>query len=71
MALQAVRVEGRIISGTLHFHLTPPHDGGHLGTTDAAIEIGVGLVREAIRLLSAAAEQEGFVVDVSYQQVIY
>ena len=66
----ASKAEGRVISGTVHFKLTPPQDG-ELGETDAANAIGIGLIREAMCLLKTTAEREGFEVDITYNQIIY
>lgn len=66
----ATKAEGRVISGTVHFKLTPPQDV-ELGETDAASLIGLGLVREAMTLLKMSAEREGFEVDITYNQIIY
>ena len=66
----ATKAEGRVISGTVHFKLTPPQDGD-LGETDAACAIGVGLMREAMLLLKTTAEREGFEVDIAFSQVVY
>lgn len=42
-----------------------------LGETDAAMEIGKGLIREAMLMLKTAGEKEGFTVDIEARQVIY
>jgi len=62
-ALKAELCEGRTISGTLYFKLTPkePQPTGH---TDMARAIGKGLVNEALALLRLAAEKEGFEVEI-------
>jgi len=67
----AAKAEGRIISVTINLHLIPPDEGINLGDTDAAHEIGMGLVREAVHLLYMAAEREGFKVEGTFNQVIY
>jgi len=61
----------RTISGVIDIRLIPSDAGIQLGHTDAAREIGVGLIREAARLLVAAAEREGFRVELEYRQVVY
>lgn len=42
-----------------------------LGETDAAMEVGRGLVDEAFRVLKAAAEAEGFEVCMGGSQVVF
>lgn len=66
----AAKAEGRVISIGFHVRLTPPQDG-RLGETDAAIEIGRGLIHEAMLMLKNTGEAEGFVVEVEAQQVAY
>jgi hypothetical protein len=66
----AEKAEGRIISGTVHFRLTPPQ-AGELGDTDAAVEIGKGLMRESMLVLQEAAKREGFEVEIEFRQVVY
>lgn len=66
----AAKADGRVISGTVHFKLTPPQDGD-LGETDAANAIGIGLMREAMMMLKTTAEREGFEVDIAFSQVVY
>jgi hypothetical protein len=53
-----------------HVTLTPPQ-GGELGETEIAVEIGRGLIREAMLMLKNAGEAEGFVVEVEARQVVY
>lgn len=65
----AERVAGRTIHVTVDIWLAPP-EGQALGPTDAAVEIGRGLIREAFCLLKAAGEAEGFSVDIKAGQVI-
>jgi len=70
----SAKVCGRTISSTIRIRLIPPTipgDSQTLGHTDAACEIGVGLIREMARLLVAAAEQEGFQVELDYMQTVY
>jgi hypothetical protein len=65
----AAKAEGRVISIGFHVRLTPP--AAEPGETDAAIEIGRGLIREAMLMLKNTGEAEGFVVDVAAEQVVY
>jgi len=44
---------------------------GELGDTDPAWDIGIGLMKEAMLLLQAAAEKEGFTVQIEFGQVVY
>lgn len=62
--------EGRIISQTIHVRLEPTRPV-ELGETDAAMEIGRGLISEAVKVLQCAAEAEGFKVMVEMGQVVY
>lgn len=71
VASLADQAQERIISGSVWFRLTPPQQGIRLGETDAAHEIGMGLVKEAMHLLQSAAEKEGFHVEIEYSQVVY
>jgi hypothetical protein len=66
----AEAAEGRIISQQISVRMTPPQDG-RLGHTDAACEIGRGLIKEAVELIRAAGEKEGFIVEIEATQVIY
>lgn len=66
----ADQAEGRVISLGFHVRLTPP-ETKVLGHTDAAVEIGRGLVCEAMLLLKTAGEREGFVVEISATNVVY
>ena len=63
-------VGGRTISMHVYVRLTPT-GAKTVGTTDAAWEIGRGLIREATLLLKNAGEAEGFVVTIDAQQVVY
>ncbi|WP_448508802.1 hypothetical protein [Immundisolibacter sp.] len=58
------QAQGRTISLNIGVQLTPQNlkDYGH---TDAAMHIGHGLIKEALGLLTAAAEAEGFKVEIS------
>ena len=67
----AAEAQGRIISVTLHLRLIPPDEGIQLGEADAAHDIGMGLVREAVHLLYMMAEREGFRVEGTFNQVVY
>jgi hypothetical protein len=71
MGKLAEKAEGRVISVTLHLRLIPPDEGINLGEVDAAHDIGMGLVREAVHLLYVAAEREGFKVEGTFNQVVY
>lgn len=70
----ADKVDGRIIHISLDVTLIPP---GHpikfelLGDTDRAMEIGQGLVDEAMTLMKAAGEAEGFTVQIEARRVVY
>jgi hypothetical protein len=67
-------VQGRVISQTIHVKLEPLRpvtELSELGETDVAMEVGRGLVIEAMKVLQMAAEAEGFKVTVSLGQVIY
>lgn len=66
----AAKAQGRIIHQSFDITMIPPQDG-ELGETDMAFEIGKSLIREAIRLLRAAAEKEGFKVEIEFGQVVY
>ena len=56
---------------TLHLRLIPPDEGINIGEVDAAHDIGMGLVRQAVHLLYVAAEREGFKVEGTFNQVVY
>lgn len=62
---------GRTISQSIYIRLTPIKPIEVLGHTDAAMEIGRGLIAEAVKVLVMAAEAEGFKVDVTVGQVVY
>lgn len=66
----AAKAQGRIIHQSFDITMIPPQDG-ELGETDMAFEIGKGLIREAIQLLRAAAEKEGFAVEIEFGQAVY
>lgn len=66
----AAKAQGRIIHQSVDITLIPPQ-GGELGETDMAFEIGKGLIREAVNLLRGSAEKEGFKVEVEFGQVVY
>ena len=63
-------VEGRVIHMAFHVTLTPQNTQ-HLGETDMALEYGHGLIREVFMMLKAAAEAEGFQVDINATNVVY
>ena len=63
--------DGRIISGTIRFRLTPPKEGIEIGDTDASSGIGSAIIKEMLLLLKTLAEKEGFVVETAYDQVVY
>ena len=65
----AAKVEGRTIHITVDVWLAPP-EGQTVGETDAAMQIGNGLIREAFALLKAAGEAEGFEIEIKAKQVI-
>ena len=54
---------------SFHVRLTPPP--ADIGETDAAMEIGRGLIREVMLMLKNTGEAAGFVVEVEAQQVAY
>lgn len=62
--------DGRTVHATLDIWLTHP-DPAVVGDVDVGMEIGKGLVREAVMLLKSAAEKEGFSVDAKFKQVVY
>ena len=68
------KAQGRIIHMYFDVTLIPP---GHpvawadLGDTDAAIDIGNGLIREAMLMLKNTGEAEGFEVQIEARQVVY
>ena len=70
----ADEVDGRVIHISLDITLIPP---GHpikfelLGDTDRAMDIGQGLVREAVALMKTAGEAEGFTVQVEAREVVF
>jgi len=66
----AAKAEGRVISMYFYVRLIPPQTG-QLGETDMAIEIGRGLIHEAMLLLKNAGEAEGFAVEVEAKQMVY
>ncbi len=66
----AEQAECRVIHMTYDVTMTPPQTGS-LGETEAAVEIGRGLISEVFTLLKVVAEAEGFVVDVTARQVVY
>ncbi len=66
----AAKAQGRIIHQSFDVTMIPKQ-GGVLGDTDPAWEIGVGLMREAMLVLQAAAEKEGFEVKIEFGQVVY
>lgn len=66
----AEKAAGRVISLRFLVRLTPPQ-GGELGDTDGAAEIGEGLAREAMLVLKNRGEAEGFAVDVEVRPVVY
>lgn len=62
------QVKGRVISSTITIRLVPPNDAitmSELGSTDFAMQLGSGIISEAINLLRMAAEKEGFRVEVN------
>lgn len=65
---------GRVIRISFDVTLTPP---GHpvpladMGDTDRAMEIGHGLIREAAMLVKAAAEAEGFGIDITAKRIVF
>lgn len=67
-------LDGRVIHVILDVMLTPP---GHpvswaeLGDTDRAMEIGRGLVREAVAMIKTAGEAEGFAVQINAREVVF
>lgn len=65
------RARGRTISGTIRIRLIPQGKSQEYGSTDDACEIGIGLIREAAQVLVAAAEREGFLVELDYKQTVY
>ena len=68
--MDADKAEGRVISMSFYVRLTPPQTGP-LGETDMAIEIGRGLIHEAMLMLKNTGEAEGFVVEVEAKQMVY
>ena len=68
------KAQGRIIHLSFDVTLIPP---GHpvawadLGDTDAAIDIGKGLILEAMMLLKSSCEAEGFKVEITATNVVY
>lgn len=66
----ASSAEGRVISMSFRVKLIPPQDGA-LGETEPAMEIGRGLIREAMLMLKNTGEAEGFAVEVEAQQTVY
>lgn len=65
----ADNAEGRTVSLGFYVKLTPPD--APIGETDSAMEIGSGLIREAILLLKNAGEREGFTVEIYATNVVY
>ncbi|MDP3124592.1 MAG: hypothetical protein Q8M84_03065 [Thiobacillus sp.] len=66
----ADKAHGRIIHMSFDVTLIPP-DTNNPGKTDAAVDIGQGLIREAMLLLKNAGEAEGFTVQIEARQVVY
>lgn len=66
----ADQAEGRIISLSFHIKLTPPQTGV-IGHTDMAVEIGRGLIREAMLMLRNTGEAEGFAVEITATNTVY
>lgn len=66
----ADKAEGRIIHLAFDVTLIPP-DTKNCGETDAAMDIGRGLAREAMLMLKNAGEAEGFIVGIEARQVVY
>ena len=70
----SAKAQGRIIHLSLDVTLIPP---GHpikladLGDTDAAVDIGKGLIHEAVMMLKNSGEAEGFKVQIEARQVVY
>lgn len=67
---RAAKAQGRIIHQRFDVTMIPP-DTKDPGETDAAWEIGLGLMREAMRILQTAAQKEGFKVEIEFGQVVY
>lgn len=67
----ADKAQGRIISFQIRAVLTPPQIDPCGENTDAAVEIGIGLMREAMWVLRHAAEREGFEVEIEFKQLVY
>lgn len=71
----ADRVQGRKIRQVLEIRLEPLEPvrlAGDPGSAmDVAIEVGEGLIMEAMRVLQAAAEREGFKVTIGLGQISY
>lgn len=65
----AAQAEGRTISLGFHVRLTPPD--APPGDTDSAMEIGRGLIREAMLMLKSTGEAEGFAVEITATNVVY
>lgn len=61
---------GRVISMYFYVRLIPPQTK-IIGETDIAVEIGRGLIHEAMLMLKNAGEAEGFVVEVEAKQTVY
>ena len=66
----ADKAQGRIIHQSFDVTMIPLQ-GGELGDTDPAWDIGIGLMREAMLVLKAAAKKEGFEVQIEFGQVVY
>lgn len=69
MTSKSEQALGRIIHAHIDVTLTPPP--AELGETDAAMDIGNGIVREALLLLQTIAEAEGFTVAINIKQVVF
>ena len=65
----SLAAQSRIIHQSFDITMTPAQ--GELGDTDPAWDIGIGLMKEAMLLLQAAAEKEGFTVQIEFGQVVY
>lgn len=63
--------QGRVISQTIRIVLTPPRIDPYGEDTDTAVDIGLGLMREAMWVLKTAAEREGFHVEIEFRQLVY
>lgn len=72
MANLASKVQGRVISCSVHIKIEPKEFEGEVGENlDEVWEIGKGLIHESLGVLQMAADREGFKTTIMIRPVIY